>query len=91
MFHGIQYIPPVQNPAEYRMHIIQMGLSFVRYEKLRFVGVDPRVGHGDDAAFVVCQVRMEFVGEGPSPDGVAALARPWIMNPFMLRWKVVLS
>ncbi len=77
--HLIQNIPTVQHFPKNGINIIQMRLSLVYDEKLRFVAIAPRVGHAHLTPLIVRIVRMEFVFERPSPYGFSAFSRSgWI-------------
>lgn len=73
-FHGIQCVPPLQHPTKYRIDIIEMGLSLIRYEKLRSVGTRTLVGHAEHSAPIVDIVGMEFIIKRAAPYAFPALA-----------------
>mmetsp|Transcript_15683 Transcript_15683/g.29935 ORF Transcript_15683/g.29935 Transcript_15683/m.29935 type:complete len:218 (-) Transcript_15683:12-665(-) len=63
-FDFIQDIPPVQNPPENRVMIVQMWLRVVKDKELRSIRVGSFVCHTEDAALVVNIVRVELIGKG---------------------------
>lgn len=67
ILHGVQYIPPIQQPTKYSMQLIQMGLLIVTEKELRSIRIRSFIGHGQDSPFIMGVVGMEFVGKGSRP------------------------
>ena len=76
LLHGIQHIHPINDPRKHRILIIQMLMLAVRNKELAAIRARPAISHGDNAASVVLQRRVELVCQEAAPNALPALARP---------------
>mmetsp|Transcript_4898 Transcript_4898/g.12065 ORF Transcript_4898/g.12065 Transcript_4898/m.12065 type:complete len:361 (-) Transcript_4898:789-1871(-) len=72
--HQVEDVEPPDDAPEDRVLVVQVRTRLERDEELRAVGVEPRVGHAEQAAPFEAETGVEFVIEFAAPAALSAFA-----------------
>ena len=75
LFNFIKCLPAVDDFSKNCVLEVEGWLGAVSDEKLRGIGVGPRVGHGHHTSRLVLEVLPDLIRELAAPDATAALPR----------------